>query len=582
MPLLAQTQLEAAPSRWAAWSETLLSLWGGLPLGFKLGLIGVALLAVGWGVVRLLINLGRRGRRGILLFGTGFSFVAAVVLAVVIFRLPEPVGTRFDVMPQVLRVCASVFATCFVVGGLALSIPLVLNRIEAGGAIGFVAARHVRATKSGFLTVISVLSTAGVAVSCLALVVVISVMGGFGSDLKRKILGNNAHISVDRDNVGGFGDWDRALDEVRSLPGVNKATPMVSGEAMASSSSNTAGVIVRGVDLDSVGEVTDLVKNVEVGDFGYLKNPSVLADLPAETIIGLGPGGVPYSKGPSLKKQLDVSDEVADILRPDDSFPGLIVGRELAKSLHVLVGDEVSLVAPLGDLGPMGVMPRTRRFRVAGIFYSGMYEYDASHVYVTLNVAQEFLDLEGKITSIEATVGDPDHVKPVRDRVAQVVAARELRVRDWQELNKNLFSALKLEKIATFVILSLAIIVACFCIICTLLLMVTEKSKEIAIIKALGASDSMVLRIFMAEGSVIGAMGTLFGVVTGWVMCEGLKRFGVRLDPDVYYVDRLPIEVNPVDYALVAVCALAITVLATLYPALSASRLRPVDGIRYE
>src|SRR5690606_6690335 len=146
----------------------------------------------------------------------------------------------------------------------------------------------------------------------------------------------------------------------------------------------------------------------------------------------------------------------------------------------------------------------------------------------TLNVAQEFLDLEGKITSIEATVGDPDHVKPVRDRVAQVVAARELRVRDWQELNKNLFSALKLEKIATFVILSLAIIVACFCIICTLLLMVTEKSKEIAIIKALGASDSMVLRIFMAEGTVIGAMGTFFGVVTGWVMCLGLKRFGVR------------------------------------------------------
>jgi lipoprotein-releasing system permease protein len=227
-------------------------------------------------------------------------------------------------------------------------------------------------------------------------------------------------------------------------------------------------------------------------------------------------------------------------------------------------------------------MPRTRKFHVAGIFYSGMYEYDASHVYMKLDDAQEFLDLPGRITSIEATVYDPDKVTPVRERLAEALSGRGLRVRDWQEMNRNLFNALKLEKIATFVILILAVLVACFCIICTLLLMVTEKSKEIAIIKALGASDGMVLRIFMAEGTVIGAMGTFFGVITGWVMCEGLKRFGVRLDPEVYYVDRLPIEVNLLDYGLIAACALAITVLATLYPALSASRLRPVDGIRYE
>ncbi len=562
--------------------QRLITAWAGVPLGLKIGLIGLVIALVGWLAFRVLFALGRRGRRGILVFATSVSFVGAVVFGAISATLPQPIGTQFDLSHQIVRVCAAVFTTLFIVGGLALLLPWVLNRIEGSGAIGFVAARHVRATKSGFLTVISVLSTAGVAVSCLALVVVISVMGGFGADLKRKILGNNAHISVIRDNVGGFGDWDRALEEVRRVPGVAKATPMAAGEAMASSSSNTAGVLVRGVDLDSVGEVTDLVKNVEVGDFEYLRHPAVLADLPADTVIGLGSGGQEYRKGPSLKKQLELDDDVAEIIRPDDSFPGLIVGRELAKSLHVLVGDEVSLVAPLGDLGPMGVMPRTRKFRIAGIFYSGMYEYDSSLVYVRLEVAQEFLDLEGKVTSIEATVDDPDRVKEVRTRVEAAVASRDLVVRDWQEANKNLFSALKLEKIATFVILSLAIIVACFCIICTLLLMVTEKSKEIAIIKALGASDGTVLRIFMAEGSVIGAMGTLFGVVTGWVMCEGLKRFGVRLDPDVYYVDRLPIEVDLMDYLLVAVCALVITVLATLYPALSASRLRPVDGIRYE
>jgi lipoprotein-releasing system permease protein len=566
------------------WSDKLLKMWGELGVGFKLALIGGATFLVLWLAVKGLSRLGGRGRRGVLVAVTGLCFVATCALGVVVARLPEPVGTYFVLWHQLVRVGAAASATLFVLGSLALGLPWMLNRIEGSGAIGFVAARHVRATKSGFLTVISVLSIAGVALSCLALVVVISVMGGFGADLKRKILGNNAHISIDRDNVGGFGDWDRVLAQVRADSGVRAASPMVSGEAMASSTSNTAGVILRGVDPDTVGQVIDLVKNVEVGDFNYLRNPAVLLDLPPDTVIGLGPGGQAYKKGPSfsMPKELGLDDDVKDILRPKDAFPGLIVGRELAKSLHVMLGDEVSLVAPLGDLGPMGVMPRTRRFRIAGIFYSGMYEYDASHVYVTLETAQEFLDLPGHITSIEATVLDAENVRPVADKVSESLKDKNLRIRDWQELNKNLFSALKLEKIATFIILVLAIIVACFCIICTLLLMVTEKSKEIAIIKALGASDRMVLAIFMLEGSVIGFMGTSFGVITGWVMCEGLKRFGVRLDPEVYYVDRLPIEVNPMDYGMIALFALAITVLATLYPAYSASRLRPVDGIRYE
>jgi lipoprotein-releasing system permease protein len=170
----------------------------------------------------------------------------------------------------------------------------------------------------------------------------------------------------------------------------------------------------------------------------------------------------------------------------------------------------------------------------------------------------------------------------VQPAVAAAVKRQDLRVRDWKEMNRNLFSALKLEKIATFIILSLAIAVASFCIICTLLLMVTEKSKEIAILKAVGASDRSILRIFMTEGLIIGGIGTVFGVITGYVTAEALRRFGVRLDPEVYYVDRLPIEVDPLDYFFVALSAMVITMLATVYPALAASRLRPVDGIRYE
>jgi lipoprotein-releasing system permease protein len=241
-------------------------------------------------------------------------------------------------------------------------------------------------------------------------------------------------------------------------------------------------------------------------------------------------------------------------------------------------------------------MPRSRRFRVAAIFYSGMYEYDVTHAYVLMEEAQKFFSLDDKITHIDIRVPDPERVQEVRPAVEAAVAASaaldeapeggkpppQLRVRDWMEMNKNLFSALKLEKIATFIILSIAIAVASFCIVCTLLLMVTEKGKEIAVLKALGASDNAVMRVFMLEGVIIGAIGTIYGVGTALAVCTGLYWFGVRLDPDVYYIDRLPVNVNLSDYAMVAVASLLICTIATIYPARAASRLSPVDGLRYE
>jgi len=249
----------------------------------------------------------------------------------------------------------------------------------------------------------------------------------------------------------------------------------------------------------------------------------------------------------------------------------------------------------------MGMMPRSRKYRVAAIFYSGMYEYDATHAYVMLADAQSFFSLKdggaaaateggGRITNIDVRVPDPERVEPTREALIAALAGQpadgtkgaELRVRDWIEMNKNLFSALKLEKIATFIILCLAILVASFCIVCTLLLMVTEKGKEIAILKALGASDGAIMRIFMLEGVIIGGIGTVFGVGTALATCTGLSWFGVRLDPEVYYIDRLPVNVDPRDYAMVAVAALIICTISTIYPAFAASELRPVDGLRWE
>jgi lipoprotein-releasing system permease protein len=581
--------LLAAPSRTIQITGDQPSLviraWEALGLWGRIGVIGVGVVGVCALLYFGLRALGRKGRRQLLWAVTGLALLSSMALGYWAFSLPEHRGTYFVLWHQFVRVGAALSVVVFVAGSMALLIPRVLDRIEGGRFVPFVASRHVRASKSGFLTAISVLSMLGVGVSACALCVVVSVMGGFGADLKRKILGNNAHLRVESKNIGGFQHWRDLLDDVRKAPGVKAATPVVGGEVMASSPTNTAGVLLRGIDSESIGDVIDLKRNIEIGKFEYLDQPAKLADLPENEPIGLGPDGKPYFKGPDYRKlsKEKLDPAVAAAVVPEDVYPAVVLGRELAKTLHVYVGDEITLVSPLGDLGPMGVLPRSRKFRVAAIFYSGMYEYDASHAYVKLDVAQDFLDVGGTVTAIEVRANDAERVAEVRPNLEALINDRDdLRVRDWNELNRNLFSALKLERVATFVILSIATLVASFCIICTLLLMVTEKSKEIAILKALGASDSAILRIFMLEGVMIGMMGTVFGVATGYAIAESLRRFGIRLDPEVYYIDRLPISVDLLDFVIVAFSAFVITTLATLYPALAASRLRPVDGIRYE
>lgn len=511
------------------------------------------------------------------------ALVFAVLFAIV-RTLPDARGTAFSIRDTAIRASAILTGVAGVIVLLALLLPYILDSLEGERFTYFVAARHVRSQKSGFLTVISILSICGVAISSCALSSVVSVMGGFSQDLKRKILGNNAHIVVDTTAATPWTEYEDTLAKVRAVPGVSGATPVVRGEVMASSASNLAGVIVSGIDTKTITTVIDLDKNIEVGKIEYLEHPEKLTRLPPTEVIGIGPGGEKYYKGAELPAlptdDIDPSVRAVIIQKPDR--PGIILGRELAKTLHVYVGDEVTLVSPLGDLGPMGLMPRTKRFRVAGIFYSGMYEYDATYVYTLMGDAQEYFATGDKISSIEVKVTDAEGAEVVTPKVIAAVGREELRVRDWREINKNLFSALKLERFATFIILSLAIMVASFCIVCTLLLMVTEKGKEIAILKAIGASDGMILRTFMIEGVIIGAIGTVFGVVSALALCSGLAWFGLRLDPEVYYIDRLPISVNGWDFLTVALAAMTICTLSTVYPAYAASKLRPVDGLRYE
>ena len=561
-----------------------------LLLSIAVGAVAVAALGlVLWGIAEILNARPRpkesahKARHGFL---QTFAFAAGTAFGVLTtwsFKLPVLHGSMWSLKDTLVKAGAVVSGVLFILFVLALLLPWLLDRLEGRTFSSFVGARHVRSPKSGFLTVISVLSICGVSLSSCALSSVVSVMGGFSQDLKRKIVGNDAQITIDQEQSARWADYEDLLMQVRLVPGVVAATPMVQSEVMVASASNQAGVVVHGVDPGTLGSVIELPTDIEVGKLGYLEDPAKLLHLPPDEVIGIGPGGEQYLRGAELGPD-DIDPEVKEALGAGPLRPGIIIGRELAKTLHVYVGDELTLVSPMGDLGPAGVMPRTRKFRVAAIFFTGMYIFDAGDVYITIPDAQSFFSTDDKISMIAVKTEDAERVEPVTQRVKELVARvrPELRVRDWREINKTLFSALKLERFATFIILSIAILVASFCIICTLLLMVSEKGKEIAILKAIGASDRAIRRTFMTEGIIIGAIGTVFGMATGLGLCTGLSLFGLRLDPDVYYIDRLPIAVNAWDFLTVAISSMAICTIATLYPAQAASTLRPVEGLRYE
>jgi len=289
-------------------------------------------------------------------------------------------------------------------------------------------------------------------------------------------------------------------------------------------------------------------------------------------LLDLGLGSATIIESPSRERPLD--PRVADL-------DGILVGRECAKNLHLYVGQEVQVVSPLGQDTPAGQIPRVRNFRVAGIFYSGMYEYDSRFAYVTLPALQSFLSVGDEVDGIEIKIRDHDDTRPVVGALERALGPGYV-VQDWKEINRNLFSALKLEKIAMFLVLTIIILVASFSIVSNLIMVVVEKAKEIAILKAIGASDWGVMRVFMIEGSYIGALGTIFGITLGIGTCMALKSFGLPLDPDVYYIDRLPVSMDPIAISLVAFAGIAISFIATIYPAYVAAKLRPVDGLRYE
>jgi lipoprotein-releasing system permease protein len=431
------------------------------------------------------------------------------------------------------------------------------------------------------LNIFTALAMYGLFIGTGALVIVLSVMSGFEQDLKKKILGSNAHIVISEID-SQFPDYAEVRDRVAKVPGVIGASPYLENEVMIASQSNLSGVVVKGIDPATVGQVIDLPRMLDVGELEYLTNPDKLK------MLG---GGPPILKDDEKKEddkdavKLVPSDNTRRML--DDSAPprrtlqGVIIGRELARSLRLYPGDDVNIISPFGGIGPSGAIPKSKPFRVAGIFFSGMFEYDTKFVYLALPAAQKFFDQQGQATGIEAKVANPDDTEPVVARIQKVLGPK-YEVRDWKELNKSLFSALKIEKILMFVLLCFIILVAAFAIIANGTMLVTEKGREIAILKAMGASDGAVLVTFVMLGLFIGTLGILTGIVIGVLTCLALLRYGLPLPggSDVYYITTLPVKMSGPEIAAVAGAALLIALCATLYPAWMAARLRPVEGLR--
>ena len=405
-----------------------------------------------------------------------------------------------------------------------------------------VAFRYLRARRQeGFVSVIAIFSLLGIALGVATLIIVMSVMNGFRADLLARILGLNGDLGVYAMN-GGLADFDAAAQKIREAPGVIRVTPLVEGQVMATSEASAAGALVRGIRPDDLRSLPLLANHIIQGS---------LADF------------------------------------GDD---GVVVGDRLARRLGVTVGSPITVLSPQGTATAFGTMPRVKTYQVVALFNVGMYEYDNSFIYAPLDAAQLFFRLPGAVSNLEVFVDDPDRVREER-RLITAALGGHVRIVDWQQANSSLFNAVEIERNVMFLILTLIIVVAAFNIVSSMIMMVKDKGRDIAILRTMGASRAMILRIFVLSGASIGIVGTIAGFTLGVAFTsniEAIRQVIQRLvgtdlfAAEIYFFTRIPARIDSGEVAAVVIMALALSFLATLYPSWRAARLDPVEALRYE
>jgi lipoprotein-releasing system permease protein len=404
----------------------------------------------------------------------------------------------------------------------------------------YIALRYLLARrKQAFISLISVISTLGVTVGVMALVIALALMTGLQGELRDRIVGSAAHVYVWKVGEGGVADYPKDAAALRTVPGVVGAAPAVLGKALISSARAEAFITIKGIDPALERQVTDIGRAIEHGSLDAIN----------------GQAG--------------------------DGLDGIAIGRELAAQLGTFVGDTVTVLTPHGSLSPMGMMPRTRRLTVVAVFALGLFEFDATYGFVSLEVAGRLLD-KPRVDFVQLRVDDIYAAPRVAESIPERLGSKFL-TQDWADMNQALFSALWLEKMAISITIGLIVMVAALNIIASLVLLVMEKSRDIAILKTMGASAQVVMRVFMLQGLIIGVVGTAVGATLGWITARVLDTYKlIQIPSDVYQVSYVPFKIDASDFVLVIVSAIVICFLATVYPSRQAARLDPALALRYQ
>jgi lipoprotein-releasing system permease protein len=403
--------------------------------------------------------------------------------------------------------------------------------------------RYLRARrKEGFISVIAGFSFLGIMLGVATLIIVMAVMNGFRKDLLDKILGVNGHLLI-QPLESPLTDWQQVADRVGQAEGIRLAAPIVEGQALASSPFNASGVLVRGMRASDLGKLRSIASNIKQG-----------------TLEGF------------------------------DQGQGVVIGRRLADQLSLRAGDNLTLVAPRGAVTPMGTTPRIKSYKIAAVFEVGMSEYDTAFVFMPMPEAQAYFNRAGDVTAIEVYVDNPDRVDRYRTLVTQA-AGRPIFVIDWRQRNATFFNALQVERNVMFLILTLIVLVAALNIISGLIMLVKDKGPDIAILRTMGATQGSIMRIFLITGAAIGVVGTITGFLVGTLVCmnvESIRQFiswftaTELFSPELYFLSKLPADMDAGETTAVVIMALTLSLLATLYPSWRAARLDPVEALRYE
>jgi lipoprotein-releasing system permease protein len=439
----------------------------------------------------------------------------------------------------------------------------------------FIATRYLRAKRrQAFIGIITGISVAGVAAGVASLVVAMAITNGFRQDLQQRLLGSTSHISLQRIADDGIQNWPALMDRLSKQPHVVAAAPAIFEQVLIARGPRARGAVLKGMIPRYERKVGDLLSTVKEG------SAQALEETPAPGDAHVGAGDSPAQ--PAADTQNSSPDSLEGVQQRVSAMPPIILGKDMADNLGATVGSVVMVVSPQGELTPFGTVPKYNRFHVVGIFNSGFFDYDSHWAFVRLSDAQKLFGLGDLISVMEFKVDDIYQAAPI-SRSLEDAAGNGFMATNWQEQNKALFHALRLERLVTFITIGLIVFVAALNILISLIMMVMEKTKDIAVLMSMGTRQAQVRNLFIAQGVLIGAIGTAIGLVLGYAISYAGGHYHVlTLSPEVYSIDYVPFAPRAIDGVLVALVAVGISFIATLYPSWSASRILPAEALRYE